>query len=431
MRAAFFVLGALTLLSSCASGPRARIANAIERGEVEAALEGYERLRASEGADDALLGRVAALVLEREASSADDAVRRAAVQQLSLAGTAGMPILERLARSEGPARLGALEALARRGRPEARAELASLVDSDDPVERAAAIVALDPEDDQERLLALIDSPDAAVRAKALEALRLRAADPEVLAQLVERARRDPAPRARAAAVRALGGATAAALEALEERLGDADVAVRMAAAGVLAADPTGRHALAPLLDAPPSPAGIEAARVLFGTSPPELELATKARAFLIEALGTADPKLRAQAATAFASFAAEREDFGAPLREALDSESEPAVRLALARALAPHDRAASRAALEALLATSGMPQLQAAALLAETGHAEARAVLGDVLAAGAPSILRRTAARALARDARRPDAVRGALADPDPFVRVYAAGGVLAATVAD
>lgn len=34
----------------------------------------------------------------------------------------------------------------------------------------------------------------------------------------------------------------------------------------------------------------------------------------------------------------------------------------------------------------------------------------------------------MARDARRPDAVREALEDDDPFVRIYAAGGILAAS---
>lgn len=77
-----------------------------------------------------------------------------------------------------------------------------------------------------------------------------------------------------------------------------------------------------------------------------------------------------------------------------------------------------------------MARVQAAALLAEDGDAEARAVLSDVLASDAPSILRRTAARALARDARMPDAARRAMADDDPLVRIHAAGGILAAAVA-
>jgi len=90
-----------------------------------------------------------------------------------------------------------------------------------------------------------------------------------------------------------------------------------------------------------------------------------------------------------------------------------------------------RRALEALLEADGMPRVQAASILAGDDHAGARRVLARVLADGArPSLERRTAARGLARDAMRPDAVRSALRDDDAFVRIYAAGGILAAAAA-
>jgi hypothetical protein len=45
-------------------------------------------------------------------------------------------------------------------------------------------------------------------------------------------------------------------------------------------------------------------------------------------------------------------------------------------------------------------------------------------------MVRRVAARSLARDALRPDEARTALRDEDPLVRINAAGGILAASVA-
>lgn len=427
MRAVLLLLATLAL--SCASGPRARVASAVEGGDVEDALAEYERFRASEGADADLLARIAALLLEREAESGDEAARRAAVQQLALAGTAGLPILERLAASRGPARLAALETLARRNRADAQLRLRALADSDDPDLVAASILGMDPARDRELLLALARSPHAPVRKNAIDRLASAAGDDDVALLLAEAARVDSVPSVRAAAVRALGRLPSA-LPTLRERLSDPDPGVRMAAVGALAGDPRGRHALAPLLEIAPSAAGVEAARVLLASGEPGLELAERARAFLSEVLSTGAPSLRAQAGVAFASLPADREPPLDALRAALASEADPDVKLSLARALWRHDRAASRAALSALLGGDGMARVQAAALLAEDGDAEARAVLSDVLASDAPSILRRTAARALARDARMPDAARRAMADDDPLVRIHAAGGILAAAVA-
>ncbi|MBZ0116347.1 MAG: hypothetical protein K8H88_05115, partial [Sandaracinaceae bacterium] len=52
------------LLGGCGSAPRARVASAVDRGDLEGAMQAYERLRESDGDDRALLGRVAGLVLE-------------------------------------------------------------------------------------------------------------------------------------------------------------------------------------------------------------------------------------------------------------------------------------------------------------------------------------------------------------------------------
>ena len=83
-------------------------------------------------------------------------------------------------------------------------------------------------------------------------------------------------------------------------------------------------------------------------------------------------------------------------------------------------------AMETLMAESDLVGVQAAALLAKDGNEQAIRVLDASLDLEDP-LLRRIAARALARDARLPDRSRRALNDEDPVVRMFAAGGVLAA----
>jgi HEAT repeat protein len=195
-----------------------------------------------------------------------------------------------------------------------------------------------------------------------------------------------------------------------------------------------------LLETQPSPAGIEAARVLArkGQSEDDSQGAAKAaslqpglvdaRAYLRGALLSGAPRVRSQAAIAVTSLSPDPSLTGA-LLEALQQERNPEVRLQLARALGRRDdgKRAARKALEKLLEGDGMPAVQAASMLAKKDHDGALDRLRQALSA-TPSLLRRTAARAMARDARRPDAVREALEDDDPFVRIYAAGGILVAS---
>ncbi len=127
--------------------------------------------------------------------------------------------------------------------------------------------------------------------------------------------------------------------------------------------------------------------------------------------------------------ALERRDDDA-VREALEAETDPSVRLSLARALWRHDASAARSALSELAVRGeGMPRAQAASLLAAEGDRAAVDALRELLHGG-DSLVRRTAARALARDAMSPDAVRALLRDEDALVRIYAAGGILAAAAA-
>jgi len=81
--------------------------------------------------------------------------------------------------------------------------------------------------------------------------------------------------------------------------------------------------------------------------------------------------------------------------------------------------------LALMQAASTLTALEAAAVLADDGNAAAPAFLASFLTSEDP-LLRRTAARALAREAHRPDDARGALADEDPSVRIAAAGALLA-----
>lgn len=424
-----------SLVAACGSAPRGRVAAAIDRDDLEGALEAYETLRAVEGSDPPLLGRVAALLLEREARSEDAAVRRAAVQQLALAGTPGAPALRRLAALPGvpPTRLEALEALARRGDEDARLALRALADHEDASVSAYAVLGMDPTLDRALLLERAHDASARVRREALDRLRLAADDAAVRDALVETARVDPDGSVRAAAVRALGRAGSEAVPMLRERLGDPDPSVRMAAVtALMEADPErGRLALGAMLDIAPDVAGIEAARLLAqaGEGPEGLAGVDAAHAFLRRALRSSEPSLRSQAGVAIASLPVDREPPLGALREALTAERNAEVRLSLARALFRHDASGARSVLVALMREAeGMVRVQAAALLAPARDGEARQALESVVSSDQPSIVRRTAARALARDALAPDLVRDVLRDDDALVRIYAAGGILAAS---
>jgi len=432
MRGAMGILGVL-LMAACASGPRGRVTSAVAADDLDGALEAYDEIRRSEGADAELLGDVAALILIREAHGEDDARRRAALTQLSLAGTRGEPLLREIAGESGtgPARLGALRVLASRGGEAARLSLRALADHDDPAILAMAVLGMDPSLDQALLLEHCGAEDPGLRAAAIRALAPAAAEERVRERLATVARVDAVASVRAAAVRSLRGAGASASDALRERLGDPESSVRLAAVGALvAADPgAARAALAPLLEVAISPAGIEAARLLADDE--DATTATGARRFLRRALTAQEASLRIQAGVALTGLPRATEAPMDAVREALGGESSPAVQLAFARALRRRDDPVARRTLIALLSGSGMPQVQAAALLAADDEESARQVLTTVLRdLDQPSLSRRTAARALARDAMRPDAARGALRDEDALVRIFAAGGILAAAAA-
>jgi len=303
------------------------------------------------------------------------------------------------------------------------------VDDDDPAVVAEAVHTLDGATDTARLLALLTHTAGEVRAAAAKELGDAAPDGAVFVALAEAARVDPLPKVRAAATRSLGAFAAQAFEPIRERLSDADTTVRMAAVGALVAADRERalSALGSLLDMTPTPAGVEAARVLAST---EGEGAETARAFLRGALVSGDSRVRSQAAVALWSLPS-NEALVPAIVEALAAETEPAVKRVIAGILAVRadTRDQALAALREMMEGRGMDAVQAAALLAQHEPAHAIPILTAAMENGEPEV-RRTAARALARDALKPDAARTALRDDDPLVRIYAAGGILAAASA-
>lgn len=433
-RAAGLYAAVVLIASGGCGGPRRGVDDALTARDLGGALDAYDRFRDTEGADGSLLADVAGLLLELEALSDDDARRDAALTQLRLAGNAGLPTLWRLGHSEGVTlvRARALGALFARRDSEARAYLYALLDADDPAIVAEAIPTLEG-DEEPRILTFLQHASPDVRRAAALRLGARRDSVPALDALGSLARVDPDARVREAAVRSLGSFGAAALPSLRERLGDPDSSVRQSVVRALvqadreAAVPI----VAPLLGLPPSPASIEAARVLahVGRDATADETTETALQWLVAVLGSEEPTLRSTAAIALVSVSPSGATLDA-LRAALARESDRGVRLGLARALRASDTDDTRPAHEALVGLldgDDMPAVQAAALLSEDREAAGIAKLEATLSSD-DALLRGVAARALARGAHLPDAVLPALRDPEPLVRIQAAGGVLAAS---
>lgn len=431
LRGLLLVVGCLfgTLGIACTSAPRAQVVSAVEQRDLDGAMEAYGRLESVDGIDLAMLGEIGGLHLELAALSEDPAVRLAAVQQLAMGGTAATENLDRLSRAEAVdpvIRARALQALARRGDGHAEAVLYGLADSDDPEVAALALSVADPEEDRGRLLEALAHPAGSMRREAALKLGEGELGREGILALSHLARVDPEARVRSAAVRALGSAGEVGWDAIRARLSDPESSVRLAAIRSLVRVDRikARGPIGVLLSAPPSPAAIEAARVLAMAGAGAD--ATAARAYLHSAILTSGTTLRSQAAIALVSLPPDHATDDALLR-ALEEEENRTVRLGLARALMQHEGSEEPAhdALEALAEGDDMAALQASLLLAGVAE-EAVDAIRRFLEEGEP-IERRVAARGLARDAGRPDLVRPALNDEDVMVRIHAAGGLVAA----
>ncbi len=420
-------------LSGCGAGTRASVMSAIERGELGEAMVAYERMRSADGADTEVLARIAERVLVREAQSESRESRKAAITELAMVGTAGEQMLRELARRDAPESLLALEVLARRGDDNARRHLRGLEDSSDPEARAASVIGMEIDAERESLLDAMTWPFAKARENAASLLARMAPDGEARDALESASRSDPDAGVRAAAVRALGAYGPAASSVLRERLSDPMASVRMAAVeAMIRADyEQAKNVLGSLFEVPPSVQGIEAARLILAGCDEEHASDSGARSYLIQALTANDPALRAQSGVALVSIPNASEMVDA-MRNALLHEPDRGARLAIARALlrqAGADEGAGSVLRNLMHDDDTMNGLQAAATLAALGDEEAIATLNSFIARPDPT-LRRTAARVLAREVRRPDDVRGLLTDSDPLVRISAAGGILAASVA-
>jgi HEAT repeat protein len=413
--------------------------SAVDAGDLERALDEYEEFREDEGGGDGdLLAHVAALALEEAASGEDARQRDAALSQLTMAGTAGLPIVERLASGERPLaiRAKALVVLARRGDSDAMSALRGFLDEDDSEVLAAAVVGLDGGEDEELLLPLLENTSADVRRQAATALEQAAPSGNSLVALAEAARVDPEAPVRAAATRSLGAFGAPAFDHVRERLSDPDAVVRTAAVRSLVAIDRSRAlaAVGLLLEVEPSQAGIEAARILAAPTEDEetvnAEGVVLARAFLRRALMTGDMTIRSQAAIALSSLPPD-DSLDEDLLRAMREDEDARVRLALASTMRRREETKQRAdtVLRELIEAGGMTGVQAAAILAAEEDRSAIAFLRRSLRDD-DAMVRRVAARSLARDALRPDEARTALRDEDPLVRINAAGGILAASVA-
>ena len=117
---------------------------------------------------------------------------------------------------------------------------------------------------------------------------------------------DPEVQVRVAAVRSLGNFGVLAIPFLEERLSDTHSQVRMNVVRALmqADSRSGLRIISRLLATPPSPSGIEAARMI-ALSRPDVNIAAEthmsARMYLRAALRAHDSNLRSQASVALVS----------------------------------------------------------------------------------------------------------------------------------
>lgn len=409
------------LLGGCLSAAERRVQDALQRGDVTAAVEVY---RQDNRRDARLLLRIAEAVLER-AVLEPGGTRDAALNQLAMSGTSARAVLQHLAEDGGGlVRARALLLLSKLGEHAARNKLEALLDSPDMEVAAVALLDVEPARHAPRLRMALRLPASPMRLAA--ATRLGQAPPQsaTLRELIEAARRDPDLAVRAAAARALAAQGAAASQSLETLANDEEAAVRSAAIGALLKVDRARalRVLDRQLDADPSSRSIEAARRLMMAAA-KGRYAERAEGLLGMALTTDDSKLRAAAAVAMLGLPADS-TLRALLAQRAETEKTAAVRLSIMLALGS-DHAGARKGLQALMAGGDLTSSQAARELAVSGDVEATAKL-VALTGSKSAAVRRVVARALARDLGRPHDVRGLLSDSDASVRITTAGAILA-----
>jgi HEAT repeat protein len=395
----------------------ARVQRDVDRGNYRAALQCYE----ADGRSDSVLRALSQRLLLSAARSTEAAQRRGAFVELAMLGTRAEGLLQDLSAPGEPplVRAEALRLRSSLGDEDAREELRGMLGHPDPEVEDCAYAALRPGADDAQLLAALQSARAARRSQALQLLSRAPA--RYLTALSEVGRFDPLPQLRAAAMRSLPSYGAAAAPALEAGASDTDEQVRSAALEGLLRVASERAW--PLLDqqlgAAVSVQSIAAATTLL--SMPQTPARERAYAAWLAALSASDTKLRAQAASVARPVTLDLQ-VRELMRERLDAETEPAIRLALALALGADDAAARRALVE-LSSGASVVAAQAAAELAQ-GSEQARARLRS-LGTHESALVRATSARLMARTLAEVGPIAPLLADENWQVREAAAGAVL------
>lgn len=443
------LVAGITLFFGCSGGVWHSVRSALEAERLDQALVAYDRAQALDGGDPEVVAALARLLLKQSVQSGDRRMADAAVTQLALASSRGRPVLEELlgTMERGWARVRVLSALASGEKdPHVRAKLTAQLRpwlaSDDPsVVRIALRYAT--EEDRPWLERALNSSDVTVIAAALRRLRQLGTSVWAL-NAARRAVAHSDSRVRSAAV-ALLVVTEEDRRSLFPVFSDPDQLVVLALLQALsvqsdlATDEETLRALAAQLVWPPSPVSIAAAHVLAKEDPLEAQshaLSLQAVEYLQRVIAREERmSLRSQAAVALITV-----EPSLPLRhfvvEALARIGTEArdLRMQLSRVLLmdpPAERAAI-AELQRLLDRCDVPGVEAAQLLAEREEGAVTDLAVEHLArcidpTRVPDhTARRLAARSLSISAGKVLIARSCLSDPEPLVRIFCAGGIVA-----
>lgn len=363
----------------------------------------------------------------------DTVTSRQALLELRMAGSAALPWITQALSPDADQRTSVLapsihaellSVLAARGDFDAITQLRDSV-SDDPVAYACRLAVITPTDHLDDLRAALLHSSDRVRTAALRRLRDGTLTAELRLAVTERARLDPAPSVRAAALETLAAEGAVSIDTLEARLADADPGPRAAAMRELARlDCAHAHArLARWLSDVPSHDGLAAVNALAGCGDAIIGQTTD---HIRRALASSDIALRSQAATTADRLAWRTlPDW---IATALSRDPVRSVRLALALAVRPTQPGPARVTLRELAAAPlSVVAVQAATVLASDGDAHATKVLRGA-AVHPDAKLRRLALVALSRIPRHVVTVADGLDDAAIEVRLAAAGAVLRMT---
>ncbi len=372
------------MLAVACVGTAPEVRRAIHRGDIPNALRLYQTYVSERGEGNAdLLADVSLAILARAAGSNDPLERAAGFSALRSLGVRAGTVLEPLAEREGVVGDRATAALrdldGDNGAPPPR--LLAALGSADAERRVAGVSALGAHDGP-ALIALLTDREPTVRRTV--ALRLARVHTNLaLRALTGCARGDANGGVRASAVAALGQQGPAAATALVGALTDPDIIVRLAAPAALmnASPDDAAEVLSGMVNGEPTDLTLDAARVLAQHNDP------RAASFIVDALGSPRPDIRAQAAVAAGVLP---DSAMARAAEHL-ADADPEVALRLAAVLVRHGpyRDRSFAVLHQLAARpDAFIAIRALQALAAVGDATAAVPIREALAVSDPAIRR-------------------------------------------